>query len=79
MRKRRFTKNEVIDAVRAHADGVAVAAICQRHGISERTFGRWRAKYGDGGAAPARCIPDRKVRPSTDMDRQRNAARPLDT
>ena len=46
MRKPQFTKDQVIGAVRAHDAGATVAEICRRHGISEQTFARWRARFG---------------------------------
>lgn len=56
MGRARFTKAQVIDAVRAHQAGVAAAAICRRYGISATMFDRWWARYagtrsfGDGPA-----------------------------
>ena len=49
MPKRQFTKEQVMNAVREHEAGVAAEVICRRHAISERTFGRWRAKYAGVG------------------------------
>ena len=49
MPKRQFTREQVMNAVREHEAGVTVEVICRRHAISERTFGRWRAKYAGVG------------------------------
>ena len=49
MPKRQFTKEQVMNAVHEHEAGVAAEVICRRHAISERTFGRWQAKYAGVG------------------------------
>ena len=56
MPKRRFTKEQVISAVREHEAGVAAEVICRRHAISERTFGRWQARYAGMGTLLTRRL-----------------------
>ena len=55
MAKARFTKEQVIGAVRAHQAGVAAAAICRHHGISPTMFDRWWARYA--GTQPMSLAP----------------------
>lgn len=47
MKKARFTEEQKIGVLHEAAgqDG-KVREICRRHGITETTFYRWRAKYG---------------------------------
>jgi putative transposase len=37
--------------LREQEAGMATAEVCRRHGISEQTFYRWKARYG--GMAPS--------------------------
>jgi len=46
MRKSRFNEEQIIDVLREQERGATTAEVCRRHGISEQTFYRWRAKYG---------------------------------
>jgi putative transposase len=46
MRRSRFSQEQIIGVLREHDAGAAAAELCRRHGISEQTLYRWKAKYG---------------------------------
>ncbi len=46
MKKKRFTEEQIIGALKEHEAGVKTDDICRRFGISNGTFYNWRSKYG---------------------------------
>ncbi len=46
MRRRRFMKEQIITILKEHQAGLSAAELCERHGISEATFCKWRSKLG---------------------------------
>jgi putative transposase len=46
MKKSRFTEAQVIGILKENEAGAKAPELARKHGISEHTFYRWKAKYG---------------------------------
>jgi putative transposase len=46
MQRSRFTEEQIITVLREQEAGVKTAEVCRKHGVSEATFYKWKAKYG---------------------------------
>jgi len=45
VKKSRFSETQIIGVLREQEAGSPTMEVCRRHGISEQTFYRWKAKY----------------------------------
>jgi putative transposase len=46
MKCSRFTENQIIGILKEHEADVSVADLCRKHGVSDATVYKWKAKYG---------------------------------
>ena len=46
MKRSRFTEDQIIGILKEHEAGVAVADLCRKHGVSNASIYKWKAKYG---------------------------------
>jgi len=46
MKRSRFTEEQIIGILKEHQAGLGAKELCRRHGVSDATFYKWRAKFG---------------------------------
>ena len=56
MKHSRFTEEQIIAILSEQERGMATAEVCRRHGISQGTFYKWKAKFGGMGVSDARRL-----------------------
>lgn len=44
--KRRFSEEQIIGILKEHEAGVSAKELCRRHGMSDASFYKWKAKFG---------------------------------
>ena len=46
MKKTQFTETQIVAMLKQHEQGIKAADIARANGISDKTFYRWKSKYG---------------------------------
>jgi len=46
MRRSRFTEEQIIGILKEHEAGVPVADLCRKHGVSDGSIYKWKARFG---------------------------------
>lgn len=58
MRKSKYTEEQIIGFLRQVEAGMAVKELCRKHGFSDASFYKWRAKYGGMNVSEARRLKE---------------------
>ena len=57
MKQGRFSEEQIVAILKeAESGGTKVAKLCRRHGISDATFYKWKARYGGLEVSEARRL-----------------------
>jgi putative transposase len=46
MKRKRFSEEQIIGILKEHDAGVSVAELCRKHGVSDASIYKWKAKFG---------------------------------
>ena len=56
MKKKRYSEEQIIRALKQHESGMKVADVCRELGIAEGTFYRWKSVYGGMEVSEAKLV-----------------------
>ena len=56
MKRARFTEEQIIGILKEHEAGVPIADLCRKHGVSNASLYKWKAKYGGMDVSEARKL-----------------------
>ena len=56
MKRNRFTEEQIIGILKEHEAGVSVADLCRKHGVSDASIYKWKAKFGGMDVSDARRL-----------------------
>jgi putative transposase len=58
MKRSRFTEDQIIGILKEHEAGISVADLCRKHGVSDATVYKWKAKYGGMDVSEAKRLKE---------------------
>ena len=58
MKITQFTETQIVSMLKQHEQGIKVSDIARSNGISDKTFYRWKSKYGGMDAHDLRRLKD---------------------
>ena len=61
MKRKRFTEEQIIKALKEVDGGGEVGDVCRRIGVSEQSFYRWRRKYGGMDVSEAKRLRELEI------------------
>jgi putative transposase len=61
MKRKRYTKEQIIGFLKAHEAGAKLADLVREHGFSEQSFYRWRLRFGGMEVSEAKRLKELEV------------------
>lgn len=46
MKRSRFSEEQIIGILKEHEAGIPVAELCRKHGVSDASIYKWKARFG---------------------------------
>ena len=46
MKRSRYTEEQIIGILKEHEAGVPVSELCRKHGVSDASIYKWKARFG---------------------------------
>ncbi len=46
MKRNRFSEEQIIGILKEHEAGISVSDLCRKHGVSDASIYKWKAKFG---------------------------------
>lgn len=62
MKRSRFREDQIIGILKEHDAEISVADLCRKHGVSDATVYKWKAKYGGMDVSEAKRLKALKMR-----------------
>ncbi len=56
MKRSRFTDEQIIGILKEHEAGTPVSELCRKHGVSDASIYKWKAKFGGMDVSEARRL-----------------------
>jgi putative transposase len=56
MKRSRFCEEQIIGILKEHEAGVTVSDLCRKHGVSDASIYKWKAKFGGMDVSEARRL-----------------------
>lgn len=81
MKRNRFTDEQIIGILKEHEAGAPVSELCRKHGVSDASIYKWKAKFGGMDVSEAKRLKtledEAETAPGRCHARQRRFERPF--